>query len=611
MCGIAGLAGFESGNDDIINMTNVLAHRGPDARGYRHDAHCSFGHRRLSIIDLSDAANQPMISHCGRYVIVYNGEVFNFKDIAQELGVPMRTTSDTEVIIEAFVRWGTGFVSRLNGMFAIAIWDKQEKKLHIYRDRIGIKPLYYYHDGQKFAFASELKALMAHPLIAGRAQTDLTAVQHFLHLGYVPEPYSIYRNIRKFPKGGHGVFSGNTFKFDCYWKAEEKLSSQVIEDEIGAEEQLHMLIKDSVRMRLFSDVPFGTFLSGGIDSSVVTAVAQSLLGEPLKTFTIGFREEKFNESGYAGQIAKYLGTDHHEFILEESDAMKLLPELNDIYDEPFADSSAIPTLLVSQMARRYVTMTLSGDGGDELFFGYGAHQWAEKLENPCLKIFHKQAAGLLQLGNKRMRRAAWLFDFDKNTNLRSHIFSQEQYYFSQKELEELLKNHDHEYDDQGFVMKELARTLNPAEAQALYDLKLYLPDDLLTKVDRASMYYSLETRVPLLDYRIVEFALNLSPGLKLRNKTTKYLLKKILYQYVPEHFFDRPKRGFSIPLAQWMRISMHQYMMDYLHSEKLQSLLDVRVDDIPAVKKWKSGNDLYYNRVWQLVVLGRWLDSGK
>ncbi len=603
--------GFSTSHDEIRKMTKTIAHRGPDAEGFWSDEHCSIGHRRLSIIDLSEAANQPMVSQCGRYVIVYNGEVFNFREIAVELGTVMKTASDTEVIVEAFAIWGDGFVSRLNGMFAIAIYDTSKKELHLYRDRIGIKPLYYYHDNHKFAFASELKALMAHPEIAAKSETDMDAVRHFLHLGYVPEPFSIYRQISKFPKGGHGVFEGNTFTISHYWMAERQIGKELMTDENEVTDMLHYLLKDSIRKRLISDVPLGAFLSGGIDSSTVTAVAQSLLGESIKTFTIIFKEEKFNEGNHARNIAGYLGTDHHEFFLEEADAMKMLPALNDIYDEPFADSSAIPTLLVSEMSRRHVTMTLSGDGGDELFFGYGAHQWAERLNNPFWKVMRKPAGMLLKAGNSRARRASWLFDDVPQKHLPLHIFSQEQYYFSMKEIADLHLNTT-EITEHGLPsFSQIGRELTPAETQALYDLKMYLPDDLLTKVDRAGMYHSLEIRVPLLDYRIVEFALNLAPELKLRNKTTKYLLKKILYQYVPETFFDRPKRGFSIPLAKWMRGSMFQYMMDYLHSEKLQSLLGVHVDKIPAVRKWKSGNDLYYNRVWQLVVLGRWLDSGK
>lgn len=611
MCGFTGLVGFGNNTEDVRKMTQRIAHRGPDAEGWWNDDVCSLGHRRLSIIDLSEAANQPMISHCGRYVMAYNGEIYNFRQIRDELGRSMNTTSDTEVILEAFAGWGPGFVHRLNGMFAIAIWDIQEKKLHLFRDRMGIKPLYYYHDGSEFAFASELKALTANQKIASTLSIDMQAVQYFLHLGVVPEPYSIFGQIRKFPKGSYAVFSGGQLSITTYWKPEEKIQASLLSDEQEATERLKTLLTESVRMRLMSDVPYGTFLSGGIDSSLVTAVAQSLLGEQLNTFTIGLSDEMFNEAGHARKISEYLGTRHHDFIISEQDALEQLPGLNDIFDEPFADSSAIPTLLVSQMSRRHVTMTLSGDGGDELFFGYGAYQWAQRLHYPFLKTFRRPVRDILRMGSSRMRRASWLFDTDKNTGIRPHIFSQEQYLFSEAEVRNMTGRLFESSSLCSYEKLIPDRDLTSSELQALFDIKYYLADDLLVKVDRASMYHSLETRVPLLDYRIAEFALNLSPELKYRNKQRKYLLKKVLYQYLPPEFFARPKRGFSIPLAKWMRGSLNEYMMDYLHSEKLMSLLQLNIDDIPAVRKWKSGDDLYYNRVWQLVVLSKWLDSEK
>jgi asparagine synthase (glutamine-hydrolysing) len=609
MCGITGSVGFNRENDYIDKMVLALKHRGPDAGGVWKDELCSLGHRRLSIIDLSENANQPMVSHDERFVMVYNGEVYNFKEIAAELKMPMKTSSDTEVILEAFAKWGTDFVNRLNGMFAIAIWDKARKQLFLFRDRIGIKPIYYFHQGEKFAFASELKSLLAHTEISDSVDVNRKAVYHFLHVGYIPQPLTIYNRIHKFPQGCYGVFREGEFEIRSYWKPEEQIKPELLKDEDVAYDQLHELLRDSVRKRLMSDVPYGTFLSGGIDSSVVTAIARSVSDEPLNTFSIGFSDARFNESVHAKRIAECLGTKHHEFILEEKDAINILPELNDIYDEPFSDSSAIPTLLVSQMARRHVTMTLSGDGGDELFMGYGAYRWAQRLHHPFWKLMKRPVTTILKQGNNRMKRAAWLFDFNHQTNLQSHIFSQEQYFFSVREIihlwpeindfEEVQLNSGHEHH----------RKLTPSEQQALFDLKYYLPDDLLAKVDRASMYHSLETRVPLLDYRIVEFVLNLAPDLKLRNGQTKYLLKKILYNYVPSEFFSRPKQGFSIPLARWMRAEMKDYVFEHLHSFALNQMLERDVNTINSVKQWKEGNDLFYNRVWLLVVLGRWLEK--
>lgn len=607
MCGIAGIIGLQGSDDVIRSMTSAIAHRGPDADGYWSGRRCTLGHRRLSILDLSVSANQPMISHCGRFVMVYNGEIYNFKDIEKSLGITMKTTSDSEVILEAFVKWGTEFVHRLNGMFVIAIWDSIDEKLFIFRDRLGIKPLFIFQDTQIFAFASELKALTAHPCIRKTIEIDNQSIGYFLHLGYIPQPNCIYKQIHKFPQGSYGVLHNGQLKIQQYWSVESQIQEFSITDEYLAKEQLKSLLIDSVQRRLMSDVPYGTFLSGGIDSSLVTAIAQSVNSSPLNTFSIGLNDSAFDESSFARKIAHHLGTNHHEFILDENDARRLLPDLDEVYDEPFADSSAVPTMLVSKMAKQHVTMTLSGDGGDELFFGYGAYKWAERLQKPIPKIFHKGIGNLLQLGSSKMRRASWVFNYRSIDHVPAHIFSQEQYLFSQREISQM-----HGISFVGSIFNEfeqlkLNRKLKPAEKQALFDLKYYLPDDLLVKVDRASMHYSLETRVPLLDYRIVEFALNLDPSLKFKNGISKHLLKQVLFDYVPAIFFNRPKQGFAIPLAKWMRSSMKEYVLDYVYSEKLQSLLKRNTDEIPAMKKWKSGDDLYYNRIWQLVVLAKWL----
>lgn len=609
MCGIAGLVGFPDSEAEIKVMTNGMPHRGPDAEGFYHDDRCSLGHRRLSIIDLSDAANQPMASQCGRYVMVYNGEVYNFQEIAAALGKSMRTASDTEVILEAFTAWGSDFVHRLNGMFAIAIWDIQMQQLHLFRDRIGIKPLYYFHSGQQFAFASELKALTAVGHIRQQLHIDREAMMCYLHLGYIPAPYSAFAEIRKFPQGSFGILKNAQLEITQWWKPEDKITPSPVTDKHEATEQLDFLLRDSIKKRLISDVPYGTFLSGGIDSSTVTAIAQTQCSGTLNTFSIGFSNSKYNEAPFAAKVAEHLGTRHHEFILEEQDALAMLPELNRIYDEPFADSSAIPTLLVSKMARQHVTMTLSGDGGDELFFGYGAYKWAQRLDQTFIRLMRNPIKFALGMGNLRQQRASWLFNFNSQSNLRTHIFSQEQYLFSETETHSLLRNQRNLKHLLDYEQNISGRQLQAAELQALFDMKYYLPDDLLVKVDRASMHYSLETRVPILDYRIAEFAINLSPQLKLFNNQTKYLLRKVLYKYVPEHLFQRPKWGFSIPLAGWMRTSLNEYILNYLHSDSLKTHLQIYADKIPAVKKWKAGNDLYYNRIWQLVVLSRFLES--
>jgi asparagine synthase (glutamine-hydrolysing) len=614
MCGIAGF--YTTGNDlsrnDLIKMTDVMVHRGPDASGYFYDNIAGLGHRRLSIIDLSESANQPMFSHSERYVIVFNGEIYNYLEIAEKLsGVQWKTTSDTEVILEAFIQWGPSFANQMNGMFAIAIYDKELHKLHLFRDRLGIKPIYYFWDGTRFAFGSELKALKSLPVIKQQLAINKKAINEFLNLGYIPEPHSIYENIFKFPSGSYAVVDGKELSIERFWDIDEKIGSEVLSDETEAKSKLKELLTSSVKYRLICDVPFGTFLSGGIDSSTVTAIAQSISSVPVNTFSIGFKDARHNESEYAKSISSFLGTNHHEFTVTEKDAIELIPELMDIYDEPYADSSAIPTMLVAKMARKHVTMTLSGDGGDELFFGYGAYKWAERLNNPFYKLMrHPIASALSILGNHK-KRAAQVFKYKNELSKKSHIFSQEQYLFSQKELEKLLCHDFYSELKYNENYPSLLRKLDPAEAQSLFDIKYYLKDDLLVKVDRATMKYSLETRVPLLDYRIVEFAMNLSPELKIKNGVQKYILKQVLYDYIPEKFFDRPKWGFSIPLQKWLKGDL-KYLFDEFLCESVinkHKIVDYSVVAELINRFFNKNEDYLYNRLWLLIVLHNFLEK--
>jgi len=536
--------------------------------------------------------------------MIYNGEVYNFKEIEKELrstiyDLRLKTSSDSEVILEAFALCGPEFVNRLNGMFAIVIYDKEEKIFYFFRDRIGIKPLYYFWDGQNFAFASELKSLLKSAFINKNISINPVAINEYLHLGYIPEPHSIYNNIFKFPAGSFGKLNSKGFEIRRYWNIDDKISDKIITDENEAKEILKDLLISSIKYRLISDVPFGTFLSGGIDSSLVTAVAQSVSSEPVNTFTIGFKETTHDESPYAKAIADYLGTNHHEYILTEKDALDLIPELSGIYDEPFADSSAIPTLLVSKMARQSVTMTLSGDGGDELFMGYGAYHWAERFDNPFIHAFRSPIRKILSLLSNRYKRAALLFEKVPQDQLCSHIFSQEQYLFSRSEIKKILKPefyHEFQLDEKPV----LERKLTPSEEQSLFDLKYYLKDDLLVKVDRASMHYSLETRVPLLDYRIVEFAYNLHPLLRNRNGVSKYLLKKVLYDFVPAKYFDRPKWGFAVPLERWMKSGKMNHEVENSGAEIFFNTAEIEHLHKEFFIKRK---DYLYNRVWELKML--------
>jgi asparagine synthase (glutamine-hydrolysing) len=590
-------------------MSGAISHRGPDHEGFFSDQHAGLGHRRLSIIDLHERSHQPMFSHSGRYVIVFNGEIYNFREIAAQLDIDCRTHSDTEVLVEAFEKTGPSCVHLLNGMFAFAIYDLEEQTLWLFRDRLGVKPLFYAQRQDVLLFASEIKGLLKWPGMDHDKELNKEAVSDFLELGYIPAPATMYRNILKFPSGHYASVSkyGN-MDLHCYWSPENAVRAETLNDEQIARERLHDLLYSSVSMRMFSDVPFGTLLSGGIDSSLVTAIAQRVSETPINTFSIGFDEVRFDESKHAREVSSYLGTKHHELTVTQKEASVLLFEMMDTYDEPFADSSAIPSMLVSKMASGHVKMVLSGDGGDELFMGYGAYRWAERLSNPLVNLSRHAIAAALSLGNNRNKRAAHMFRYSGKTDIRRHIFSQEQYLFSHAELDTLL-HPEYRSPQHGIGPGvDYARKLEASEMQALHDMKHYLCDDLLVKMDRASMRYSLEVREPLLDYRLAEFALNLSPGLRMGKGKTKYLLRKELYDIVPETFFNRPKQGFAIPLEQWLRKELAWLIDEYLSVAMVDRYGIVRSDACRnLVRRFRSGEGYLYNRIWALIVLHRFM----
>ncbi len=614
MCGIAGYYSLNQTLEPSLlkTMTNAIQHRGPDSDGFFNDRTAGLGHRRLSIIDLREVANQPMFSHNDRYVMVFNGEVYNFKELSSQVRVKndsfyYKTNSDTEVVIEAFNKWGVDFVNRLNGMFAIAIYDTVEGHLFLYRDRIGIKPLYYYWDGENFFFASEIKALTKVEMIRNKLTINQTAVNHFLNLGYIPAPISIYNEIHKFPAGHRLHINKDIFTLEPYWKVEDKVEFDEFRNYPEAKKKLKYLIESSVQYRMISDVPFGTFLSGGIDSSLVTAIAQNQSDTAINTFSIGFKESKFNESVHAQTIANHLHTNHHEFVVTTNEAQEMVNDMIVSYDEPYADSSAIPSMLLSKMARKHVTMTLSGDGGDELFLGYGSYKWAKKLDAGFYKQNRKLLAYFLSKMKDRHIRVSKLLDFQTGDDLKRHIFSQEQYLFSQQEIGQILKNKDFDNSIIKDDFSDLDRQLSASEAQAMFDLKYYLPDDLLVKVDRATMKYSLETRVPLLDYRIIEFALNLPEKFKQKGDISKFILKETLYDYLPKSYFERPKAGFSIPMNDWLRADLKYLIDDFLNEPLIMEAGFVNYDIVKdLIQRWTLKEPHLYNRIWTLIVLHKW-----
>lgn len=616
MCGITGLISKNDINDaDVFAMTSALAHRGPDAQNVmiNSEARVALGHTRLSVIDLSPRANQPMTSADGKYSIVFNGEIYNYKALRNSLidlngDLKFLTNSDTEVILQGFMHWGSDVCKRLEGMFAFAIFDSNTQQVFLCRDSVGKKPLYYYSNEKLLAFASEPKSLLRHPAIRNDKTVNYDAIYTFLHTGYIPEPQTAYTAIFKFPSG-HFAFvkSDLSMTISSYKQVPDPTHIDGRKPKGGISEVKSALIH-AVNRRLISDVPLGAFLSGGTDSSLIVALAvQHKTPSSLKTFNVGFKDNQFDEAHYARRVSEVLGTDHHEYILAEEEAMGILEEYLSHFDEPFADTSAIPMMLISRLAKREVTVALTGDGGDELFLGYGAYDWANRLDHFWVSMLQTPLAyALKKIGNSRLKRIGFLMEKVKKAEVRSHIFSQEQYFFTRSEIRRMAlksepKFHTLEYSDP-------VGHLNGAEKQALYDLRFYLKDDLLMKVDRASMRHGLECRCPFLDPEVMKAAMSLPYGLKKKGRERKWILKEILKQYLPENLVYRQKWGFSIPLIRWMKNDL-AYLADMYLSETMVS--DIGIVDKEYVRSLRSsfanGNDFLYNRLWVLIVAHKWL----
>jgi asparagine synthase (glutamine-hydrolysing) len=617
MCGISGiLSENEIINADIRNMTSALAHRGPDAEDVFINANSrvALGHRRLSVIDPTEGANQPMISSDGRFVIVFNGEIYNYRSLRKALievnpGIHFETQSDTEVLLYGFINWGTDLCAKLEGMFAFAIYDQSEQQLFLCRDRVGKKPLYYHYGESDFLFASEIKSLLKHPVLRGRAAVNYSAINTFLHLGYMPEPETAYVHIKKFP-AGHFAFikSGLLFKITRYSNLDSHVTEQKNWKIPEAMKTLQSTLVKAVEKRLISDVPLGAFLSGGTDSSLIVALASRLKNERMKTFSIGFREDRFDESAYARKISTILKTDHVEYQLEEAEAVAVLEKCLQHFDEPFADTSAIPMMLVSKLARREVTVALTGDGGDELFMGYGSYDWANALDKSWMQLLQGPLSFAFRtLGNDRFKRVAFLLEKVKSEEIRSHIFSQEQYFFTRKEILSMScragsKVENIDYEDPAMPQR------NSGEKQALYDLQHYLKDDLLVKVDRASMFYGLECRCPFLDPDVISVALNLPADYKKRDGERKWILKEMLKDFLPRELIFRQKHGFSIPLAQWMKRDLAYLIVKYLDKAMVEDIAIVKYEHVAQLKNaFRKGQHFLYHRLWVLIVAHKWL----
>ncbi|MGD9107963.1 MAG: asparagine synthase (glutamine-hydrolyzing) [Gammaproteobacteria bacterium] len=639
MCGIVGYINNTKLDDKAViqRMVDALVHRGPDDSGYwiSDNHNVVLCHRRLSILDLSAEGHQPMQSACGRYVIVFNGEVYNFAELRSELeklNHKFRGHSDTEIMLAAISQWGLqNAVKRFNGMFAFALWDKKEKLLHLVRDRAGIKPLYYgWHNGT-FLFSSELKALRLHPHFNTTIDRDALAL--YFQYGYVPAPYSIYKNIYKLLPGTILTIKSREKNFltdpISYWSALEVAQQPRLDiSKQDAIQQLQQILNDSVKLRMIADVPLGAFLSGGIDSSLITAVMQSQSSKPVKTFSIGFTEDQYNEAQHAKLVAQHLKTEHTELYVSPEDAMKVVPKLPSLYDEPFADSSQIPTFLVSQLARQNVTVSLSGDGGDELFGGYnryflGKNIW-DKIKFCPLPVRKLFAVGLRSISPQNWdkifssltcilpKKLMVQLPGDKLHKLANVLAEQNPGMLYQKLISlwdtplDLVKDsnlQDSLYDN--------SKGLRDFTEQIMFwDLIHYLPDDILTKVDRASMGVSLEARVPLLDHRLIEFAWQLPLSMKIRDNQGKWLLREILYQYVPKELIERPKMGFGVPIDSWLRGSLKDWAENLINEDRL--LQESYLNPEPIMRKWRehlSGKRNWQHHLWAVLMFQLWLNK--
>ncbi len=573
MCGICGFfgPGADGGRDALEKMTDALARRGPDDRGVLHrPGVAGLGHRRLSIIDLSPAGRQPMPNEAGDVLAVVNGEIYNFVELRAQLearGHAFRGRCDAEVVPHAYEEWGDDFPRRLRGMFAIGLWDAGRGRLLLARDRLGKKPLYYHRPGDGIIFASELKALAAHP--AFPRTVSRRALGLYLTFGYVPSPLAIFESTFKVPPAHTLVLDRSGPRLARYWDPMEHARMPPL---AGTEEELtermEEALLEAVRLRLVGDVPLGAFLSGGIDSSLVVACMRRMASGPVRTFTIGFWEREFDEAAWARRVAAHLGAEHTELYVEPRDALGVIPELPEIYDEPFGDASAIPTCLVSRLARQSVTVALTGDGGDELLGGYPRYRWfeaARRLDRlpPAARRRLAPIVGLLP-HPKAPKAASWL-GFGEAWELYLGMVG----IWDRGDLARVLGG-DEPLDGLDFRrVWEAAGDRSNLEKVMLTDLATYLPDDILVKVDRASMHHALEARVPLLDHVFVELALRLPQGLKYRRGRGKLLLRRLLERRLPRELFERPKKGFSIPLAAWLRGELKPLLMEYTSPARL------------------------------------------
>lgn len=628
MCGICGyIRKREITLEKLRQMNDTMYHRGPDDSGaeiYPASGGYQLGlaQRRLAIMDLSALGHQPMHSDNERVVLVYNGEIYNFKELREELAdYPFRSDCDTEVIIAAYLKWGISCVNRFNGMFAIALYDREEEALYLIRDRIGKKPLYYWYEQGELVFASELKPIMACPDF--QARIDRGVLSRYLYQQYINAPESIYENVYKLAPGAVLEFRGGQIRTWNYWSVREAYagaSKFPVESYDEAKEQLKALLKRAVSLRMIADVPLGTFLSGGYDSSLVTALAQEHSAEPVKTFSIGFYEEKYNEAAYAKAVADYLGTAHTELMIEEADMLRLVESIPKYYDEPFADPSQIPTMLVCKLAREQVTVALSGDGGDEFYCGYNIYQkvaQAQKLDGLGAAVH-----GLCGLpGLKRLRLQerlpfkARVIAGNRDRETKTQFAAGNYPGMARAMVGEL--SADRHGLPVHYPVESSYQVKDWQICRMLLDMDTYLPGDILCKMDRASMKYSLEARCPILDPDVMDFSYRIPHSYKYAAGDKKHILKEIAYEYIPRELLERPKKGFGVPLDKWLRGALKERLLCYADYDfvKRQNIFDAAYvskmvkDYVETGDRGASSGENYSGLTWAYFVFQQWYES--
>ena len=626
MCGICGFISRKCITiDQLKKMNDTMYHRGPNDSGEEifqvgYGYYLGFAQRRLSIMDLSMLGHQPMYSNDKRIVITYNGEIYNFQDIKKELGdYPFKSQCDTEVILAAYLKWGLSCIDRFRGMFAIALYDREKEELYLIRDRVGKKPLYYWLDQDNIVFASELKPIMEYPGFTRVIRKDV--IGRYLYQQYICEPDTIFENVYKVEPGQVICFhvkEEETSEHVTSWKywdiaqVHQAKAADKVNSYEQAKEELTAILKDAVAKRMIADVPLGTFLSGGYDSSLVTALAQSLSNEPVKTYSIGFHEENYNEARYAKEVAKHLGTNHTELYVDEQAMFHMLDDIAKYYDEPFADSSQIPSMLVSQLASKDVTVVLSGDGGDEFFCGYNVYDYVSKAQK--LDVLGRVVNGVCLVPPLKKADFMSKLPFQVQVIARNDNPQTKTQLGNVRYMDLISRMVVEQGISYQYEIENKYHEKNWQERRMLVDEDTYLVGDILCKVDRASMKYSLEARCPLLDVNVVEYSYRLPHEFKYYNGVKKRILKDIAYDYVPRELLDRPKVGFSVPLDQWMRGPLKEQLLDVSESSFLcnQGIFDSKYVN-QFVQKYltsgdgKSGSGTRYSRiVWAFLMFQQW-----